>query len=315
MPQISVIMPMRNAEWFVRASAESVLAQRDVNLELIVVDDGSTDRSATVVREIGDARVRIIDGPKRGISAAFNAGLAVATGEYLARCDSDDFFRPGRLARQRRWLDERPDFVAVGGGYSYLDARGRYGVDRIVDDGKSDVTDELRAGVGRSHMCAYLFRTAALRLVSGCREWFVTSEDADLQYRLAEFGRVGYDAFDAYGYRLHDSSITHTQKARQKQWFADVAQQFREQRRTSGADDLMRGKPPVFNDSSDHADAVEGGRDELLELMIGKSWEHHRAGRRGDAMEVGQRAAKLRPTSFRAWKNLALLALKPARAS
>jgi glycosyltransferase involved in cell wall biosynthesis len=302
---------MRNAERFVRASAGSVLAQREVDLELIVVDDGSTDRSAAVVSDIGDDRVRLIKGPQRGISAAFNAGVGAAGGAYLARCDADDFYRPGRLARQRRWLDERPAFVAVGAGYAYLDARGRYGVDRIVGAGTSDVTDELLQGIGRSHMCAYLFRAEAVRAIGGCREWFVTSEDADLQYRLAEHGRVGYDAFDAYGYRLHDSSITHTQKHRQKQWYADVAKQFLEQRRRDGIDDLMRGTPPMFNEASDSADATESGADELADWMTSRSWQQHRDGRRGAALATGLRMVRLRPTRARGWKNLLLLAIKP----
>src|SRR3954471_10442870 len=90
MPLISVIIPMKNAEAYVRAATESVLAQRDVELETIVVDDGSSDRSADVVRGIGDPRVRVVPGPQKGISAAFNAGLSVAKGEFLARCDADD---------------------------------------------------------------------------------------------------------------------------------------------------------------------------------------------------------------------------------
>src|SRR5205814_7748320 len=94
MPLISVIIPMRNAERYVRAAVESVLAQKDVELEVIVVDDGSTDGSAEVVRGIGDARVRIIPGPQKGISASFNAGLAEARGELLARCDADDLYPP-----------------------------------------------------------------------------------------------------------------------------------------------------------------------------------------------------------------------------
>lgn len=308
MALISVIMPMRNAERFVRASAESVLAQEDVDLELIVVNDGSTDRSAEVVRAIGDDRIRIIDGPKHGISAAFNAGLAAARGEWIARCDSDDFYRPGRLARQVAWLRAHPDFIAVSAGYAYLDARGRFGVARVVDDGESDVTDELRAGIGRSHMCAYLFRTDALRAVGGCREWFVTSEDADLQYRLAEFGRIGYEAFDAYGYRLHDSSITHSSARAKKEWYAQIAHRFREQRQREGTDDLMRGEPPAYEER--YGDAIERGADELGDWMRAEAWRHHREGRRIEAIRIGWRSARLRPASLRNWRELALLMVK-----
>src|SRR5437868_1666996 len=98
MAEISVIIPTRNAERYIRSTLESVCAQRDVDLEIVVIDDGSTDRSIEIVREVNDPRIRIIPGPQRGISAAFNAGLAEARGELIARCDADDLYPPDRLA-------------------------------------------------------------------------------------------------------------------------------------------------------------------------------------------------------------------------
>src|SRR5215212_5856836 len=110
MPLISVIIPMRNAETYVDAAVRSVLAQNGVDFEVIVIDDGSTDRSVEMVRRIGDPRVRIIPGPKKGISAAFNTGLEVAAGEFLARCDADDLYAPDRLAWQAKFLADHPEF-------------------------------------------------------------------------------------------------------------------------------------------------------------------------------------------------------------
>src|SRR5437763_2533378 len=88
--QISILIPCRNAERYIRSTLDSVCAQRDVDLEIVVIDDGSTDRSMDVVRAINDPRIRIIPGPQRGISAAFNAGLAESRGKLIARCDADD---------------------------------------------------------------------------------------------------------------------------------------------------------------------------------------------------------------------------------
>ena len=104
MPLVSVVIPMKNAEPYVREAVESVLKQEGVELEVIVVEDGSTDQSEAVVRSIDDPRIRIIPGPQKGIAAAFNAGLTEAKGEFVARCDADDVFPPGRLA----WLLPRP---------------------------------------------------------------------------------------------------------------------------------------------------------------------------------------------------------------
>src|SRR2546423_15218001 len=109
MMRISVLIPCRNAERYIRATLDSVLAQKDVGLEIVVIDDGSTDRSMDVVREVKDPRIRIIPGPQRGISAAFNAGLVAARGEIVARCDADDLYPPDRLAWQVKFLADHPE--------------------------------------------------------------------------------------------------------------------------------------------------------------------------------------------------------------
>ncbi len=310
MPRLSVVIPMRNAEPFVAAALRSVLDQAAVDLEAVVVDDGSTDRSADVARGLGDARVKVIDGPRRGISAAFNAGLAAASGEFLARCDADDLYPPGRLARQVAWLEARPDFCAVCGGYATISESGR-DVDHPFADGPTpqDVTAELLAGRGRSHVCAYLFRTDLLRRIGGCREWFQTSEDADLQYRLAGVARIGYDPAVAYLYRLHDASITHTQRDGRRQFYADAAAAFLGQRLATGTDDLERGCPPAPPEES--ADAPRRGTSrQIQDMLFARSWREHRRGERVSAIKTGFRAVMQRPTRIDAWKSLAALAVK-----
>ena len=313
MPRVSVVIPMRNAEPFVAAAVRSVLDQAGVDLEVVVVDDGSTDRSADVVAGLGDARVKVIDGPQRGISAAFNAGLAAAAGEFLARCDADDLYPPGRLARQVAWLDGRPAFGAVCGGYATINHAGR-DVDQpfageSFEATPADVTDELLAGRGRSHVCAYLFRTAALRAIGGCREWFETSEDADLQYRLAGVARVGHDAAVAYLYRLHGASITHTQRDGRRQFYATAAASFLKQRLASGTDDLEQGRPPA--PPAEAGDAPRRGTNhQIQDLLFARSWREHRRGERFAAVKTGFRAVMQRPTRITAWKSLAALAVK-----
>jgi hypothetical protein len=88
--RVSVVMPARNAAPFVGEAVASVLAQTVADLELVVVDDASTDATASIARSFGDPRVRVIDGPARGVAAARNAGIAAAASDWIAFCDADD---------------------------------------------------------------------------------------------------------------------------------------------------------------------------------------------------------------------------------
>src|SRR6476659_1485290 len=116
---VSVIMPLKNAQPYVERAIRSVLSQQGLkDLELIVVDDHSTDGSGDVVRQIEDERVRLVTSPGDGIAAAINHGLQLAGGQYVARCDADDIYPPRRLEQQVRWLRDHPDLGAVCGSFA-----------------------------------------------------------------------------------------------------------------------------------------------------------------------------------------------------
>ena len=100
-PQVSVVIPTRNRARTLERSVRSVLDQEGVALEVIVVDDGSTDDTPTVLSRLADSRLRVVHRSLgHGAAAARNAGAAVARGELLAFQDSDDAWRPGKLAQQ-----------------------------------------------------------------------------------------------------------------------------------------------------------------------------------------------------------------------
>lgn len=298
---------MKNAEPFIRSAIESVLNQRGVELEVIVIDDGSTDRSSEVVRTINDSRIRLIAGPRSGISAAFNAGLAEGKGEFLARCDADDLYPPDRLAWQLEFLQSHADVGAISGSFSTITESGE-AVANQKHAQAGDVTAELRRGQGRSHVCAYLFRTDLLRKLGGCRTFFVTAEDVDLQLRLSEITKIWYDPRPAYLYRLHDASITHSQKSTERAFFEKCAREFQQQRLTRGQDDLQRGNPPTppTNDAS----APVSSRRQIQRILLGQAWAAHNAGAKCEAIKLGMRAWKACPLSPAAWRNLAALIVK-----
>ncbi len=104
---ISVVVPVYNAEKFLRRTAESICAQTDENYEIILVDDGSADDSLGVCRELAreDARIRVIHQENAGPSAARNAGVRTARGEYISFVDADDWIHPDMLANLRAGME------------------------------------------------------------------------------------------------------------------------------------------------------------------------------------------------------------------
>src|SRR4051812_48627287 len=104
-------MPARNARAYVARAVRSVLEQSFGNLELVLIDDRSTDGTRAIVEALGDSRVRIIEGPGGGIAAAMNTGLEAARAPLVARCDADDLYPADRLKRQVEWMREHPEFV------------------------------------------------------------------------------------------------------------------------------------------------------------------------------------------------------------
>ena len=126
-PAISVIMPCLNSEQYIHDSIASALAQTERALELIVVDNGSTDETLSVVRAIGDPRIRVLRQPRRGVSAARNMGIDAAQGEFIAFLDSDDTWRPDCLSKLRDKLVAYPDAVLAYCGWQNVGLPGARG--------------------------------------------------------------------------------------------------------------------------------------------------------------------------------------------
>ena len=116
-PLISVIMPVYNGEKFIRETIDSVLNQTYRNFEFIIVNDGSIDSTRLIINSYDDKRVVVLDLPtNRGVSNARNIGMDSSKGEFIAFCDADDLYDPGRLQTQLDFLTRHPA-VDVCGSY------------------------------------------------------------------------------------------------------------------------------------------------------------------------------------------------------
>ncbi len=304
---VSVVMPMRNAERFVEAAARSVLDQSGVEVELIVVDDGSTDRSRGVVAGLRDRRVRIVDGPRCGIAAAMAAGLAATTGDYFARCDSDDLMAPGRLARQTATLAERPELAAVCGQFCTISDRGAPLAEMGSGDTACEISGELRGGTVRTHLGTFLVRMEVAKKLD-FRTPLVIGEDIDFVLRVGEAGPVWYKPRVEYQYRLHGTSATHTQPSARWKHFDEVVRELQRQRLNEGVDDIMRGRP--LRPPPAEANTPWTVADHAHGVLLGAAWRYRSEGKRLRALLTGARACVMKPSDTAGWRSLVALVLK-----
>lgn len=125
-PLVSVLMPAYNCASFIGAAIESVLAQTYPQFEVLVIDDGSTDRTSEIVSRFAylDSRIRLITREHQGLVETLNYGLELARGSYLARLDSDDISAPHRLEVQVSYLEARSEVVIIGSAYKLIDPSG-----------------------------------------------------------------------------------------------------------------------------------------------------------------------------------------------
>ena len=308
---VTVLMPMRNAGRFLGEAVSSVLDQDHANLELLVIDDGSTDGSREAVMAMSDARIRLIDGPRAGISACLNRGLEQARGSVLMRCDSDDVYPPGRIRLQLDWLAAHPDFIAVCAPFEMISPEG----DKVASPLRHEVRPDLDGarrildGRLRTHLCTFAFRKDVAVGLGGFRPFFETAEDIDFTLRLAAAGAIGCLPAVAYLYRLHGASITHTQGSARRQFFERTAYAMSKERLATGTDAVARGAPPV----APPADRPEGAGGHIANLLVGEAWQAFGRADRMTALRTIWRAIRAQPWHLSAWRSLLIISLKPVR--
>jgi glycosyltransferase involved in cell wall biosynthesis len=124
-PKVTVFIPVHNRERYIGDTIRSILAQHFQDFDLLLIDDGSTDRSVEVMRSFQDPRITIVyNETNQGIPRTRNRGLDLARGEYIALLDSDDRARPDRLKKQVAYLDTHPECVQVGSWSRMMNEQG-----------------------------------------------------------------------------------------------------------------------------------------------------------------------------------------------
>jgi glycosyltransferase involved in cell wall biosynthesis len=190
MPTVSVIMPAFNSAAYIDAAMASVLNQTVSDVELLVIDDGSTDETAAMVarRRDADPRVRLLRQPNAGPGAARNAGFREARGQFFAFLDSDDEWAPTFVERQLAILAARPDVAVVFGNAWYRGGPRQGQPARRVDpDDRTLRLADILAD-DNLHFIMALFRRSVVDTVGGFNPMFVTNEEYEMWLRAAVAG-------------------------------------------------------------------------------------------------------------------------------
>ena len=208
-PRVSVVLPVRNGEWFLQEALDSIFAQTFTDFELICVDDASSDATPEILAraERHDERVRIVThGERRGLPASLDAGFALARGELHSWMGHDDRMRPHMLSRLHAFLTADPECDFVYSAYAEMDVAGA-----PMDVHNARPARDLLLGniVGR----AFLYRAEIWRELGGHDHGLECVEDYDFclrarrRFTLCPLGEVLFD------YRVHSRSLTATRTA------------------------------------------------------------------------------------------------------
>lgn len=213
-PLVSVIMPVYNAGEYLVEALDSVFAQTYQNIEVIAINDGSTDKSLQILRKYAknETRLKAITYKRnKGVGAAANKGVAAAKGDYIARMDADDIIPPDRIKKQVKYLLENPNVVVVGGQVE------------LINEYKSPIVAKRFPYIHKD-IVNLAFETMPIqqgammvnkKLLPAEFVWYrtklETSEDLDFFFRIFKYGQGANVKDTVLFYRQHGKSITQAQ--------------------------------------------------------------------------------------------------------
>ena len=209
-PAISVVLPVYNAEAYVSEAVESILAQSFTDFELIAINDGSTDGSGAILRELAarDTRIVLVERPNDGLVSALNEGIESARAEFIARMDADDVAMPERFALQHARMVKEPELAVLGSLIRWMDRAGN-----IIELANQPLTPKaiarcLEQGCPVAHPTVMMRRGAVLK-VGGYRKAFPHAEDYDLWLRMSDLGyAIANLPQPLLNYREHGANVS-----------------------------------------------------------------------------------------------------------
>lgn len=216
MPQVSVIIATYNREHFLFEAIKSVLKQTYQDFELIVIDDGSTDNTKTMIAKFDDSRLYYTYQPNRGRSNARNSGLRLAKGRYIAFLDSDDLYLPEKLVLQVKYLDSNPHVGMIYTSAYCIDHKGNLLSHHYKATASGNIYKKIAFFVPVTiTLPTVMVRREILAKAGGFDEKMHRFEDTDLWRRIAKITCI--DAINTFTCKLrtHDDNILAAQNPKE----------------------------------------------------------------------------------------------------
>lgn len=217
-PKITVLMPAYNAGPYIREAIVSVLEQTFADFELLIINDGSTDDTAQIIRSFTDPRVIMVSQPNKGISAALNLGLQHARAPYIARFDADDVCYPERLQIQYDFMVTHPDYNIVGSAVDYMDEEGHYVFTHQPPAISNDEIQQLKYNVCPFIHSSVFYKKDVILRNGGYNEHAYTFEDHFLWVNILNREKAGNIPQPLIRVRLNPGSITIDEKWRTRKF-------------------------------------------------------------------------------------------------
>lgn len=207
-PRISVVIPFKNAEKFLKESIESVIDQKcDFPFEIIAIDDNSNDKSLNIANKFSSSGLLVFKSDGHGISDALNTGVRLSKGHLIARHDADDIMVQGRLQSQFDFMTFNEDHVVLGGQISFIGEN----LDKQSPNYYPTSSVELESWLARGCFLAHptvVFRKSDFLAVGGYKKKNDGAEDYDLWLRLSKVGRIANLESVVTRYRRHENQVT-----------------------------------------------------------------------------------------------------------
>ncbi len=239
--KVSVVIPAKNAAAYIGEAVESALAQGADVAEVVVVDDGSTDDTAAIVRSIRDSRVRLMRNASAGVSAARNCGARLAGGDWLLFLDADDRLRHDAVATLMAAARSASRAVLIYGDYDLINSEGRSIGRRGLLKGRRKPSGDVLARLARGNVLVnggiMLVRADAFRTSGGFDETLKYCEDWHCWCRLAAIGEFAFVPALLLDYRLHTANTMSAATRSPRDFLPAVDRLFR--------DELILGRLPA----------------------------------------------------------------------